>query len=586
MRGAPCFIIFFLLCSSSAAFASSLSYTVEGVRSALATNIEAWLGDEPQTPGERSIFLARVNERTINALQVFGYYRPDIETLIDKSQSEWRLSIVVSPNAPTLLSSVTIRLSGEARDEEAFQSLLSSTSVVAGAKLNHGEYEDFKRSLQNLGQRLGYFDAEFSVHSIEVDAQSNSASVELEYVSGERYRFGELRFDNEQVDGELVDNLRTFQTGEHFDLALLQSFQAQLQQTRFFSSVVVVPQVSAASDKNIPVQLKLYPANRHNIDLGLGFSTDTEERVSMTWRSPKLNRHGHSQETRLEYSPINPSGRVTYNIPVRHPLNDVLQLSARLEDNEFGDIDSTQKELAVRREIKSAEGWIRSYFLRALDESWSINNQNQNQNQSNVYFLPGVTLAHKRRKGLLVDPTAGFSQLYRVEGGSEDVGSDIDLLRFYSKFVFVTTPVARHRIVARAELGAVFVSGEDRTDLAPSLGFFAGGSQSIRGFGYQSLGTEVLVSRADSTEKSLTVGGDRLLTASLEYQYYVNDTWRGALFVDAGDAFDEDEFDINVGVGFGVHYLTPVGAIKVELANSVSEDDPSWRFVINIGAEF
>ncbi len=66
----------------------------------------------------------------------------------------------------------------------------------------------------------------------------------------------------------------------------------------------------------------------------------------------------------------------------------------------------------------------------------------------------------------------------------------------------------------------------------------------------------------------------------------MNDTWRGALFVDAGDAFDEGEFEVNVGVGFGVHYLTPVGAIKLELANSVSEDDPSWRFIINIGAEF
>jgi len=582
MRASANFVLFCLLWTSISSFASSLSYTVEGVHGALANNIEAWLGEEPQTPRERSIFLARLDERVRSALQAIGYYHPNIETQINKDRTEWQLTVVVSPNAPVLLASVVVRILGEARKEAAFTTHISNNTPITGSRLHHGEYEDFKKSLLSLGQRLGYFDGEFTVHRIDVDPEYDSASIELEYDSGSRYRFGELQFDREQFDLELLDSLRTFEAGEYFDLALLQDFQAQLQRTRFFSSVVIVPQLQEAVDYQIPVLMKLYPAKRHNIDIGLGFSTDTEERVSLTWRSPKLNRYGHSQETRLEYSPINPSGRFSYNIPLSHPLNDVLQLSARLEDNEFGDIDSQQKELAVRREVKTAEGWIRSYFLRSLDESWEVNSIYND----NAYVLPGVTLAHKRRKGLLVDPAAGFSQLYRLEGGSKEAGSDIDLLRFYSNFTYVATPVVQHRIVASAELGAVFIAASDRKDLAPSLSFFAGGSQSIRGYSYQSLGNEVLVTQDDGTVKSLTVGGDRLLTASLEYQYYVNDTWRGALFVDAGDAFDEGEFEVNVGVGFGVHYLTPVGAIKLELANSVSEDDPSWRFIINIGAEF
>jgi translocation and assembly module TamA len=82
------------------------------------------------------------------------------------------------------------------------------------------------------------------------------------------------------------------------------------------------------------------------------------------------------------------------------------------------------------------------------------------------------------------------------------------------------------------------------------------------------------------------VGGTRLLTGSLEIQRYLNETWRAALFVDAGDAFDSGEFNTNVGVGFGVHYLSPVGALRFELANPVSDSDGSWRVHINIGAEF
>ncbi len=582
MRRISHFLLLILLGTSNSVSASSLSYNVEGIRGTLRKNIEAWLGEEPQTARERSIFVARVNERVRNGLQAVGYYHPDIDIRVDKTKSDWQLFIVISPNDPVLFSSVDVGLLGAAREDPAFAALLSSNPLLPGKRLNHGDYEAFKKSLLALGQRRGYFDGKLTVHRVEVNAESNSAAIELVYDSGARYRFGLLDFDEQQFDIKLVDSLRTFDRGEYFDLALLQKFQAQLQQTRFFSSVVVRPQIQAAVDQEVPVLLKLYPANRHNFDVGAGFSTDTRERLSLTWHSPKLNRYGHSQETRLEYSAINPGGRISYNIPLKHPLNDVLQLGVRLEDNEFGDIDSRQKELQVRREIKSAEGWIRSYFLRSLDESWEVNNRHND----NAYLLPGITLAHKRRSGLLVDPLAGFSQLYRAEVGSEDLGSDIDLLRLYSNFTYVKTPATRHRIVARAELGAVFIASEDRVDLAPSLGFFAGGSQSIRGFGYQSLGNEVVVMTADESQASLTIGGDRLLVASLEYQYYLNESWRGAIFFDAGDAFDEGEFDVNIGAGFGVHYLTPVGAIKVELANSVSEDDPEWRFHINIGAEF
>ncbi len=582
MRGIACLALSLLFYLPAAVFASALSYSIEGIRGKPAKNVAAWLGDEPETVQQRSIFLAVLDQRVRDSLKALGYYRPDVELRFDKSQPQWQLTIVVAANDPVLISRVDIRLAGSARDNQQFHELLHNTSLVIGNTLHHGDYESFKTRLLRLGQRLGYFDGEFTVHRIEVDVPGATASIELEYDSGTRYRFGSLLFDREQFDDSSVDMLRTFQRGELYDLGLLQQFQAQLQQTQFFSSVVVRPQMGDVSDKHVPILLRLTPRNRHSFDLGVGFSTDTRERLSFTWRSPKLNRYGHSQETRFEYSTVNPSGRVTYNIPLTHPLNDILQLTARVEDNEFGDIDSNQKELSVRREFRTTDGWIRSYFLRGLKESWEvIGLHNQNE-----YLLPGLTFSHKRREGSMVDPSGGFSQLYRLEGGSEEIGSDIDLLRVYSQFHFVATFAARHRLVTRAEIGAIFIQQDDRQDLAPSLGFFAGGSQSIRGFGYQSLGNEVqLVTRAGDLN-TLTIGGDRLLTGSLEYQYYLNDSWRGAVFIDAGDAFDEGEFDLNYGAGFGLHYLTPVGAIKFELANSLSEDDPSWRVHINIGAEF
>lgn len=560
----------------------ALEYSVELEQSSLRKNIEAWLGEAPETTLDRAQFLSTAQERVSKSLQAVGYYDAAVSISLDKTETPWQATIAVQLNKPVRIEEVSIQVLGPAKGTAAFEDIISSKSPVVGDVLHHGDYEALKTSILAVGQKLGYFDGVMSAHSVEVDTQKYTASIHLSYNSGQRYRFGQIDGDEDQFDVDLIEALRPFSDGDYFDLSLLQKFQGALQQTRFFSSVIVTPKLEEAANKTIPLSVRMYPAKRHNFDVGLGYSTDTRERVSLIWRSPKLNRHGHSQETRLEYSPVNPSGRISYNIPLTHPLNDILQFTARLEDNEFGDVNSLQHELGVRREIRSADAWIRSYFVRALEESWSVSGLHRD----NRYLLPGVTFSHKRRRGLLVDPIAGFSQLYRFEGGAENVGSDIDLIRGYGHFTLVSTPAQGHRLVARAELGAIIIADGDRANLAPSLSFFAGGSQSIRGFGYQSLGNEVAITRRDSTEKTITLGGDRLVTASLEYQYYLNETWRGALFLDAGDAFDKGEFEANYGAGFGLHYLTPVGAIKIEVANSLSEDNPQWRLHINIGAEF
>ena len=571
-----------LLTSTLACYGDTLHYSVNGLSPALKKNVEAWLGDNPKTPAERSNFLAGLHDRIAKSLQALGYYQPDIVINIERSAAIWQLRINVTPHQPVLINDIDIQLQGDALKDPAFTDLIASRPLVKGAVLHHGKYETYKKALINLAQQRGYFSASFTVSRIQVNTEADTAQILLCFDSGPRYRFGTIRFDDNVLDASLEKSLQTFQQGDYFDFSAIQKFQANLQHTQYFSSITFKPLIAEAKNKHVPVELDLLPAKRHSIDAGIGYSTDTEERLSLTWRTPRINRYGHSQETRLEYSSVNPSGRVTYKIPLTHPLNDVLLLSVRKEENEFGDLDSHQKELQIRRETKVEGGWIRSVSLRALNEGWDA----VGLKTASDYLLPGLTFSHEFRAGPFVDPLSGFSQYYQFEAGSEDLGSDIDLLRAYSKFTYVTTLQVRHRIVTRAELGAVLVDSKDRKHLAPSLGFFAGGAQSIRGFSYQAIGNTISGILPSGKASTLVVGGDRLFTASMEYQYYFSEQWRGALFSDFGDAFDEGQFDANYSAGLGVHYLTIAGAIKMELANSLSNDNPGWRLHLNIGAEF
>ena len=567
--------------SSAAGATTTLKLSVVGIQGEQKKNVLAYLGAAPESDENRRNFVVSARDKVESALQALGYYQPEIEIDLQRTEPKWRLSIVVNAGEPVRVRDINIQILGAAANDDNFTRLTSDIGFSSGDVLHHGRFESFRENVLSLGQRRGYLRGEIVASRIEIEVDAGTADVMLWYESGPRLRFGEIIVDNTLIDSDLFDSMLTFQPGDYFDQVRLQELQSRLQRTNYFSSVIVLPQRKRSLGDRIPIMVNLQRAKRHSFDVGLGYSTDTEERMSLTWRTPRINRHGHSQQTRLVYSPINPSGRFTYSIPVSDPLTDVVQLWARVEENEFGDIDSRQNELGIKRETKN-RNWIYGYSLRELNESWDI----AGYNASNDYLLFGGSVSRRTHRGSIVDPEWGFSQLYTVEATADQLGSDLDLLRVTAALRYVMTPVPRNRLVTRLDLGRVKIANGDRRDLAPSLAFFAGGSQSIRGYAYQSLGDELTVVEPNGETKTLVVGGDRLVIGSLEYQYYFTDTWRGALFVDAGDAFDRGEFDANVGAGFGVHYVTPVGAVRVELANSVSEDDPSWRLVFAIGAEF
>jgi translocation and assembly module TamA len=373
----------------------------------------------------------------------------------------------------------------------------------------------------------------------------------------------------------------TFAEGDVFDIEALQSFQADLQRTEYFGDALVQPLSLDQETNSVPLHVKLEPGDRHHYRLGLGYSTDTRDRISLSWRTPRINRMGHRQTSLIEYSPVRPQARVIYSIPLTHPLDDTLQAGVRIQNNEYGSLESLQKEISLRREMLFGD-WVFSGGVRRLWEDWDVGRAER----SNNYLLPGVSIAHTSRGGNPLDPGRGFSQLYTLELGEDGAGSDITLQKVYANWKLVYSIAERHRLVGRAELGAVNFSDGSRPDLAPSLSFFAGGSQSIRGYAYQSLGPTEKVQLPGGNSVSLVIGGDRLAVASAEYQYYVRPEIRAAVFVDGGNAFNGGHLNPVVGAGVGVHYVSPVGAIRIDLANAVSENSDTWRIHITMGAEF
>ncbi|MDH3389145.1 MAG: BamA/TamA family outer membrane protein, partial [Gammaproteobacteria bacterium] len=81
------------------------------------------------------------------------------------------------------------------------------------------------------------------------------------------------------------------------------------------------------------------------------------------------------------------------------------------------------------------------------------------------------------------------------------------------------------------------------------------------------------------------IGARYMMYGGVEFEHYFNDRWGLALFYDVGNAIDDLADSLESGAGFGWRWKSPVGPVRVDLANAVSTEDQEWRLHVNIGPD-
>ena len=186
-----------MLITSCAALAQSeLDVRIKPSNDELKANIEGYigsLGDRDEEALQR--FSRGAEEQARKAAQALGYYQPQIESDVTGGKTP-RLILNIDPGEPVHLRNVTIRIDGPAASLKSFR-VPKSASLKTGAVLNHGQYEDAKRLIQNQASRFGFFSGHFTRQKLLVDPRAGVADIELIYDSGPRYTLGKVSFEGD-----------------------------------------------------------------------------------------------------------------------------------------------------------------------------------------------------------------------------------------------------------------------------------------------------------------------------------------------------------------------------------------------------
>jgi translocation and assembly module TamA len=549
---------------------------VEGITGELERNVRAVMelaraasdGKIPRSQIERLYQRAETDIRV--ALEPFGYYRPSIDKSLHREEDRWTARYLIDPGSPIRIRTVSLTLAGPGAEAPEFKAMAARFPVHQGDTLRHYRYEAGKLALLGVAADSGYLDATFDSSAVAVDRDAGLADVTVRFSTGPRFRFGPVRFEQTVLDESLLRTRVPFKQGEPWRQDRVDQLQASLAEDPYFSRVEVMPIRSEAIDLEVPIRVVLEPRRALAYEVGAGYGTDTGPRGRATGSFRRINRRGHTAEAEAIVATRQQSFSATYRIPaVGHPTGTLLIQAgyARVDP-----LTSTSNTLtAGARLLRRRIGWREAVSLVYQRESFIVG---VDSGVSNL-LIAGAGWDRTRTNDRIY-PTRGLRTKLDLKGSLAGlVGrSSFFQIRATAKTVYGVGP--NLRLLARVELGHTATKAFH--DLPPTLRFFAGGDQSVRGYDYQEIGPR------DSLGN--VVGGPALAVGSIELDLRVLPRWAVAAFADGGNATTGLNLDnITQSAGLGIRFLAPVGVVRLDLAFGLSQPRSPFRLHVSIGPD-
>ena len=600
-------------------------------------------------------------ERDLLRIRVFywrrGYRETQVDTSVIPDDGEVTVRFDITEGRPTLVSSVTVRQDGErVVPDERIAELMR---IRAGRPLDLIALDSSLVLLREELFRLGHADAEVRTDTVIVNEAQYAAAVRIVMIPRWQARVGRITVRGaESVDESVVLRSMEFDSGDIYTRDGLLASQRSLYESGLFRQAAIsVIEDPATPDSVKNLQVTVSEAPLREVQLSGGFNT--VDFIQVEPRFTKYNFLGGGRRLDLRVAVGN---LLAPQLNGMFPFHDVTppalgsaeehrflrptwQLSADFSQPWFFSHRNSVG-LAAFAHRRSTPGIVidrgfgasmtftrRTSFRAPVSLSYRL--EITEVEAGDVYFcqsfgvcelstiealrgrqrLSPVSLSFfTDRSNDLFFPTDGYVARADAEHASSYTLSDFrynrisaDMSRYFAVgngAIAVRLRGGWVRNLASTAAGVGARQAEGEVILHPRKRFYAGGSQSVRGYGENQLGPRVLTvspealmasrvlasgdtvagcSSADILNQTCdptgvpatafqprATGGTGLVEASVEYRFPIWEELRGAVFLDGAFVGEGAIRDIVRGAGaltpgVGVRYASPAGVIRVDL---------------------
>jgi translocation and assembly module TamA len=461
-------------------------------------------------------------------------------------------------------------------------------AVRPGMALDRPAIDAATREIQHSYVEEGYRDA--SVRSSIAGDEAGSWNVEIVVDAGRRRTVREIRFTGRRdVSEKVLLKGVTLAPGEVLtdeDLDRSASRIANFSPVER-DSVTVIPVGSSQAD----VEFGVVEKRRWTLEAGGGWSTERSFGAAFGARDDNLFGRGIGLNLRgsldavekkiflLGSIPPVPGGRLSFISTIGYSTGDAPDEPDLLNrDQKLASLEASYR-LPKSVQVGVYYRWTDTRTYEKVPDDFfplDINVQ--------VGTLGARTIIE--RFDYLFDPRSGWGLTSDVGWSGQAVGSDLEYVSWLSGFSLALEPIQNGTWMQAIRFGvAEPLKG---TSLDREARFFAGGQASVRGFDLNTVGPVTF-----GIDGSLVpAGGGALFILNEELRIPIWDPIRVAVFADIGQVWEswrEADYDLSVGVGFGVRVSTPIGPLWADIAWPVANigiSSKKPKFYLGIGRPF
>ena len=451
--------------------------------------------------------------------------------------------------------------------------------------------EDLNTDINVIGKALkslGYAYVNVD-YNLDLDLKASTTGIVYSVYAGPKSYVGETVISgNEHVSKTFIKKQLKYEKGQLYNQSLLDKTRQSLYQLQLFRVVSVLPETNAETQKNpIDVKINVDEAPRMTTRFGAGYGTEDKFRAFLDF-----NYHGFLGGARRINLYLKHSALVPYSVSLRwiQPqmfgiMNSSIEINPFITKNAEPGYKTRTYGFNVPVTYQF-NPWLNSslnYYLEDVEQTLEPGDPEFPDSESNKfpYSKSGVlftTIFNNSNPKFSPEKGVNFSMGLKVNGYL--FGGDFSYTRLWGDVR------AYHKIgdvIIAARIMAGGISSADSSGFIPVEDrFYAGGSNSVRGWNRSELGPK--------RESGSPLGGKSLLEGNVELRYSL--FWRlsGVVFLDAGNVW-RPSFAYHVdklayAAGGGLRLDTPIGPVRFDLGFPVWNQKKSPQFFISVGQAF
>ena len=444
---------------------------------------------------------------------------------------------------------------------------------------------DAEAQITDILHRKAHPFAKVADRKVVADFENHAVTVTWTVDAGSRALFGPTTFSGlTSVKERYLAGLIPWQQGQPYDADTVASYRKTLQTLDLFAAVQVEPDATVEANGEAPIRVTVVERKHRTIKGGVDYKTDEGPGANLGWENRNLFGGGEKLSVASSASAIEKFGEVGFEKPDFITPKELFKAKTKItdEDKKAYKGQSVTATASVRRQftktfsLATGLGYRGSRIEEDRSRPW------ENDTRYGFLFVP-TEAAFDTRDNVL-DPQKGILGNLSVAPywgtllkGTDFVRPEFSLAN-YLKLAEKPGFVLATRVSGGANIGA------DRNDVAPDLRYFAGGSGSIRGYSYQSVGP---------LRGKTPIGGGSIFTFSAEMRIRITELIGVVPFLDGGSSFTDalPPYDqpLLLGAGLGIRVFTPIGPVRLDVATPLTrrkDIDDIAQFYFSIGQSF